>query len=197
MHASDRAAPRRDSGQDVARARDGDTEAFRALVERHSRYLFGVAHRLTGNAQDAQDVVQDTWLKVHRQLRRFEARSDFRTWLTRITVNCSIDHIRARRRREIAHDPADLERGPIAEASVESRPAPDRLVLGVEIQARVGQALGCLTSVERAAFTLRHVEGMSIEEISTALGLNASAAKHSIFRAVRKMRAALAPFVQA
>ncbi len=181
----------------VARARDGDTDAFRTLVERHSRYLFGVAHRLTGNADDAQDVVQETWLKVHRQLGRFESRSEVRTWLTRIAVNCSIDHIRARRHRETAHDPADLERGPIGEHSAESRPAPDRLMLAVEIQARLGQALGCLTSLERAAFTLRHVEGMSIEEVGAALGLKGSATKHSIFRAVRKMRAALAPFVQA
>jgi RNA polymerase sigma-70 factor (ECF subfamily) len=197
MHVSDPTVPRQGSGQDVARARDGDAEAFRALVERHSRYLFGVAHRLTGNAQDAQDVVQETWLKVHMQLRRFEARSDVRTWLTRIAVNCSIDHIRARRHRETAHDPADLEYGPIGKPQIESLPAPDRLLLGVEIQTRVSETLACLTTLERAAFTLRHVEGMSIEEISSALGLKTSATKHSIFRAVRKMRAALAPFVEA
>jgi RNA polymerase sigma-70 factor (ECF subfamily) len=197
MCESDPTAPRQDLGQVVARARDGDAEAFRALVERHSRYLYGVAHRLTGNAQDAQDVVQDTWLKVHRQLGRFEARADVRTWLTRITVNCSIDHIRARRHRETAHDPADLERGPMREQSIESQPTPDRLLLGVEIQVRVGEALEGLTSLERAAFTLRHIEGMSIDEISGALGLKTSAAKHSIFRAVRKMRTALAPFVEA
>lgn len=196
MQVSDPTVPRQGSGQDVARARDGDVEAFRALVERHSRYLFGVAYRLTGNAQDAQDVVQDTWLKVHVQLSRFEARADVRTWLTRITVNCSIDHIRARRHRETAHDPADLERGAVGSHSIES-PMADRLMLGVEIQTRVRETLACLTSLERAAFTLRHVEGMSIDEISGALGLKTSATKHSIFRAVRKMRGALAPFVEA
>src|SRR5688500_20314572 len=84
----------------VARARDGDRDAFHALVERHSRYIFSMAHRMTGNAQDAEDVVQDAWLKAHKQLSRFEARADFRTWLHRITVNCSIDLIRARRHRE-------------------------------------------------------------------------------------------------
>ena len=68
----------------VARARGGDTEAFRVLVERHSRYLFAVAHRLVGNIEDAQDVVQETWLKAHRQLANFESRADVRTWLTRI-----------------------------------------------------------------------------------------------------------------
>jgi RNA polymerase sigma-70 factor, ECF subfamily len=189
MHDSDPTA--------VARARDGDTEAFRSLVERHSRYLFGVAHRLTGNAQDAQDVVQDTWLKVHRQLSQFEARAEVRTWLTRIAVNCSIDHIRSRRHREDAHDPADLERGVIGQPPAEPQHSPDRLVLGVEIRERVTEALGCLTTLERAAFVLRHVEGMSIDEVGAQLGLKTSATKHSIFRAVRKMRTALAPFVEA
>ena len=61
----------------VARARDGDREAFRELVERHSRYIFGLAQRMTGSAQDAEDVVQETWLKAYRQLSRFESRSNF------------------------------------------------------------------------------------------------------------------------
>ena len=99
----------------VARARDGDRDAFRALVDRHSRYIYSLAHRMTGNAQDAEDVVQEAWLKAHKQLSRFEARADFRTWMHRITVNCSIDLIRARRHREDAHDPLDLEQGPLSE----------------------------------------------------------------------------------
>lgn len=181
----------------VARARDGDREAFRALVERHSRYIFGLAQRMTGSAQDAEDVVQETWLKAHKQLSRFEARADFRTWLHRICVNCSIDLIRARRHREDAHDPTDLEEGPLSERGSESQPAPDRLAASAQIQERVQEALTGLTSLERAAFTLRHVEGMSIDEVGVKLGLKTSATKHSIFRAVRKMRAALGPYVGA
>ena len=181
----------------VARARDGDREAFRALVERHSRYIFGLAQRMTGSAQDAEDVVQETWLKAHKQLGRFEARADFRTWLHRICVNCSIDLIRARRHREDAHDPADLEEGPLSERGSESQPMPDRLAASAQIQVRVQEALTRLTALERAAFTLRHVEGMSIEEVGVQLGLKTSATKHSIFRAVRKMREALGAYVGA
>jgi len=180
----------------VAKARDGDIEAFRSLVERHSRYLFTVVYRFTRNSEDAQDVVQDTWLKVHAQLKRFEARSDVRTWLTRVAVNCAIDHLRSARRRESAHDPVDLEQRSADAGTSATEPGPDRLVLAGEIEARVGQTMSCLTATERAAFTLRHVEGMSIDEIGTALGLKTSATKHCIFRAVRKMRAALAPFVE-
>jgi RNA polymerase sigma-70 factor (ECF subfamily) len=179
----------------VARAATGDIEAFRALVEKHSRYLYGVVFRLTRNAEDTQDVVQDTWLKVHAQLGRFENRSEVRTWLTRIAVNCAIDFLRSSKRREAAHDPLDLDERGADAAALTSRPAPDRLVLAGEIGSRVGETMSCLTSIERAAFMLRHVEGMSISEIGSELGLKTSATKHCIFRAVRKMRAALAPFV--
>ncbi len=179
----------------MAQAQHGDSEAFRSLVERHSRYLFSVAHRMTGSAADAEDVVQDAWLKAHRQLGGFEARADVRTWLHRITVNCAIDFIRARRHREDAHDPADLEQGPLSERGADGQVTPLRLAQSGEIRRRVGEALGRLTGLERAAFTLRHMEGMSIDEVGAALGLKASATKHSIFRAVRKMRQALEPLV--
>ena len=187
MHQGDRTV--------VAHAQHGDTEAFRSLVERHSRYLFSVAHRMTGSAADAEDVVQEAWLKAHRQLGGFEARADVRTWLHRITVNCAIDFIRARRHREDAHDPADLEQGPLSERGADGQVTPLRLAQSGEIRRRVGEALGHLTGLERAAFTLRHMEGMSIDEVGAALGLKASATKHSIFRAVRKMRQALEPLV--
>jgi len=187
MHQGDRTA--------VAHAQNGDSDAFRSLVEHHSRYLFSVANRLTGSAADAEDVVQEAWLKAHRQLGGFEARADVRTWLHRITVNCAIDFIRARRHREDAHDPADLEQGPLSERGADGQVTPLRLAQSGEIRQRVGEALGRLTGLERAAFTLRHMEGMSIDEVGAALGLKASATKHSIFRAVRKMRQALEPLV--
>jgi RNA polymerase sigma-70 factor (ECF subfamily) len=186
MHESDPAI--------VARARDGDVDAFRLLVEQHSRYLFGIVVRLVRNPEDAQDVVQNTWLKVHAQLGRFESRSEVRTWLTRIAVNCAIDHLRSSKRREAACDPADLEDHITESGAQMPEPGADRLVLAGEIGARVGETMSCLTAIERAAFMLRHVEGMSISEIGSELGLKTSATKHCIFRAVRKMRAALAPF---
>jgi len=188
MHQSDPTA--------VARARNGDIDAFRSLVEEHSAYLFGVVYRMTRNPEDARDVVQDTWLKAHTQLGRFEARADVRTWLTRIAINCAIDHLRKTGRRD-AVQAADLEQGPIAAQVRAPQPAPDRHVLAGEIHERVAQTMLRLTEIERAAFTLRHIEGMSIDEIGSVLGLKSNATKHSIFRAVRKMRAALAPFVEA
>jgi RNA polymerase sigma-70 factor (ECF subfamily) len=182
----------------VALARDGDSDAFRGLVERHSRAVYRLAHRMTGNPQDAEDVVQETFLKAYRQLGRFESRANFSTWLHRIAVNCSIDLIRSRKHQETGHDAADLDLLDSAAGNNDQRvdPSPERLMLSSEVQERVGRAMEGLTPMERAAFVLRHFEGQSIDEISRALGLKANAAKHSIFRAVRKMRLALEPFVE-
>jgi RNA polymerase sigma-70 factor (ECF subfamily) len=180
----------------VALARDGDSEAFRALVENHSRAVYRLAHRMTGNPSDAEDVVQETFLKAYKQLGRFESRANFGTWLHRIAVNCSIDLIRSRPKRESGHDTADLEligAPPATSKAVEA--SPERLMLSAEVQERVSGAMASLSQMERAAFVLRHFEGHSINEISRALGLKVNAAKHSVFRAVRKMRVALEPLV--
>jgi RNA polymerase sigma-70 factor (ECF subfamily) len=181
----------------VALARDGDSEAFRALVERHSRAVYRLAHRMTGSVQDAEDVVQDTFLKAYRQLSRFESRANFSTWLHRIAVNCSIDLIRSRPHREAGHDPSDLDQfGADADAGLR-QVSPERLMLSSEVQDRVNAAMATLSRMERAAFVLRHFEGRSIDEISRALGLKTNATKHSVFRAVRKMRTALEPLLSA
>jgi RNA polymerase sigma-70 factor, ECF subfamily len=180
----------------VALARDGDSEAFRALVERHGRAVYRLAYRMTGSAQDAEDVVQETFLKAYKQLSRFESRANFGTWLHRIAVNCSIDLIRSRPHRETGHDDADLEHfGAGAESTAAAGTSPERLMMSTEVQQRMADAMANLSRMERAAFILRHFEGRSIEEISQSLGLKTNAAKHSIFRAVRKMRIALEPFV--
>lgn len=180
----------------VALARGGDSEAFRALVEHHGRAVYRIAHRMTGNATDAEDVVQETFLKAYRQLDRFESRANFGTWLHRIAVNCSIDLIRSRSHREAGHDTSDLEHlGALSEVHEAAQRTPERLMLSTEVQQRVTAAMTSLSRMERAAFVLRHFEGQSIEEISRALGLKTNAAKHSIFRAVKKMRQALEPLV--
>src|SRR4051794_11483983 len=145
----------------VALARDGDTQAFQSLVERHSRAVYRLAHRMTGTSQDAEDVVQETFLKAYRQLGRFESRANFATWLHRIAVNCAIDLIRSRAYRESGRDAVDLEYG--SEEQMETKQAsPERLMLSAEVQARVGAAMDALSQMERAAFVLRHFEGHSI-----------------------------------
>ena len=178
----------------VAKARSGDTDAFRALVERHSRTLFRLAFRMTGNAEDAEDVVQESFLRAYRQLARFDERASFGTWMYRIAANCSLDLVRVRKRRNyvpVAEDDAD---GRVLELPSPA-PSPERAALSGEVRQRLAAAMNELSETERAAFVLRHFEGLRVEEISQVLECQPGAAKHSVFRAVQKLRRALEPIV--
>jgi RNA polymerase sigma-70 factor (ECF subfamily) len=182
----------------VARVRAGDGDAYRVLVDRHSRSVFRLAYRMTGNEQDSEDVVQETFLRAYKQLHRWEARSSFGTWLYRIAANYSLDLMRRRKRHgEVTMNDSgpDDDALEMAQALPSTDAGPERLLFSNRVQACVTGALNELSQQERTAFVLRHFEGQSIEEISVALGLSGNAAKHSIFRAVQKLRRALEPLV--
>ena len=179
----------------VTKARTGDTDAFRVLVERHSRPLFRLAFRMTGNQQDAEDVVQDSFLRAYKQLARFDERASFGTWLYRIAVNCSLDLVRSRKRRNELAAPADSGVDDPTLALPSHEPGPDRIAMSGEVRDRVAEAMTGLSASERTAFVLRHFEGMCIDDVSRVLGCQPGAAKHSVFRAVRKLRRALEPLV--
>jgi RNA polymerase sigma-70 factor (ECF subfamily) len=183
-----------DDAAAVAQAKGGDEEAFRVLVERHGRAVYRLAYRMTGKAEDAEDVVQETLIRAYRQLSRFEARANFSTWLYRIGFNCAVDYLRARPHREApeTHETLDARSAPTG-----ATPSMDDMVYAGEIGERVQEALRDLSPQERAAFLMRHYHGCSIEEICSSLGLKTNAAKHSIFRAVKKMRVALRPLMDA
>jgi RNA polymerase sigma-70 factor (ECF subfamily) len=178
----------------VSRARSGDADAFRLLVERHSQPIFRVAYRMTGNEHDADDVVQETFLRAYRQLVRFEERANFGTWLHRIAVNCALDLLRVRGRldRHYGGDPEDAE----MTGAASTDPQQERLLISAEVRQQVAAAMELLSGNERIAFVLRHFEGMPVEEISKILGVQVNAAKHTIFRAVRKLRQSLEPFMR-
>jgi RNA polymerase sigma-70 factor (ECF subfamily) len=139
---------------------------------------------MTGNETDAEDMVQETLLRAWRQIRRFDGRASFSTWLHRICANCAIDFLRSRNRwRTDDSDPF--------QNLASTTPSPERVASSSQTAAMLEPALAALSDVERTAFVLRHYEGLSIEEIAGALGVQSGAARHSIFRAVRKLRVAL------
>lgn len=176
----------------IARVKAGDSDAFRGLVERHSRSVFKLAYRMTGNEHDAEDVVQETFLRAYQQLNRYESRASFGTWLYRIAANYSLDLIRSRkhhRDRQVAGE----EKEDVMAQIPATAPGPDRVLFSGQIQEKLESTLAELSQRERTAFVLRHYEGLSIEEIGGMLGIGASATKHSIFRAVQKIRKALEP----
>jgi len=176
-----------------------DPEAFRNVVETYGQRLFRLAYRMTTSTQDAEDLVQETFLRAYKSRHRFEARANLATWLYRICVNASLDHIR-RRSQAAGHgaaQPIDESEDGIAEERLAGpAPTPERLLLSREVREQIAGAMAALSPVERAAFELRHCEQLSIQEISAALGLRQGAAKNTIFRGVRKLRRALAPLVE-
>jgi len=196
---TERLTPRMEAedAPDVERAKAGDEDAFGRLVERHSRVVFRLAYRMLGNEHDAEDAVQEAFLKAYRALPEFESRARFSSWLHRITVNCAYDVLRRRARH--AEDPLEApmdEDAPRAELPAEE-PLPDRMVFGQQVQKKMRVALARLSDLERTVFLLRHHEGQALREIGDALGLDTGATKHALFRAVRKVREVMAPVVAA
>ena len=170
----------------------GDKEAYGALVVRYSGRLFRVAFRITGHEADAEDVVQDAWLRGYRKLESFEYRSDFGTWIYRIAVRCALDKISASKVDESTRiaETTDREQDGLQIADQEADP--ERLLLSGEIRAMQEMAMHGLSPIERTAFVLRHLEDRTTEEIATAMGIPPNAAKQSVFRAVQKLRRRLA-----
>ena len=169
----------------VKRARDGDETAFRTLVETHSRDVFRLAYRITRNEEDAEDTVQETFIRAYQKLDGFEARANFGTWLYRITANTAIDLLRRKKRHESGRAPIDA-----IEPGVSGRQ--ESLVFGHQVRERVDAALVGLSDLERTAFVLRHCEELSLAEISSTLDITVSATKQAVFRAVKKLRSELA-----
>ncbi len=179
----------------IARAQAGEEEAFRMLVEQHSRNVFNVAYRIVGNSADAEEAVQETFLKVFKRLGSFEERARFTTWLYRVAANAAMDVVRRRQRHATREAVLEDQEGQLLPFAAEA-PGPEREAEGGEISDHISAAMDRLTPGERAAFTLRHLQGLSIREIGEALDMQSNAVKNSIFRAVQKMRRELAPFAR-
>ena len=183
----------------VERTMAGDRDAFRVLVERHSHNVFRLAYRMTGNRQDAEEVVQEAFLRAYQKLGQFAARANFGTWVYRIAANYAIDRMRQRKKEEARKvAPAVHEQGtendPVTLVR-DAAPTPERLAHNIELRKHMEIALAALSHSERTAFVMRHWEGCAIEEIAEVLKSSSGAAKNTVFRAVQKLRLALQPFV--
>jgi len=179
----------------IRRARSGDAEAFRGIVEAYSRPLWRAAFRILGDAAAAEDAVQDAFLRAWRSLDRFDERAELSTWLYRIAINAAIDLRRERNRREAAAGPLPEDFN--GQVTVRSD-APDALrqAFWRQMVDRAQAAIAELPEAERTAILLRHFEGQSIAEIAGVLGGGENSAKQAVFRAVRKLRAVLVPLME-
>ena len=172
----------------------GDKDAYGALVVRHSQSVFRVAFRITGNEADAEEVVQEAFLRGYQRLESFESRSEFGTWIYRITVTCALNMMN-KRKIEATHQIAEgADPGQRQVQIADSAAGPERLLMSREIESMHKAAMQSLTATEQTAFVLRHMEDQSTEEIASVLHIAPNAAKQAVFRAVQKLRRGLAPF---
>ena len=172
----------------VAAAQTGDRHAFEALVRATSPDTYTLAYRLCGNEEDASDVVQDTYLRAYRSIRRFRGDAQFTTWLYRITANCASDQIRRRARHR--HDDL-VDETPLIDDRAEIDPAARSG--NTELRDRLKVALDALPPKLRAVVVLRDIYDLPHEAIATELGISESAAKVRLHRARRKLREDLYP----
>jgi RNA polymerase sigma-70 factor (ECF subfamily) len=164
-------------------------------VEAYSRPLWRAAFRILGNAEAAEDAVQDAFLRAWRALDRFDERAELSTWLYRIAINAAIDLKRERRRREPMSAVLQEDfRGQVAVTSTD--PDPHRHALGRQLVDRAQEAISEMPEAERTAILLRHFEGRSIAEIASVLRCGENTAKQAVFRAVHKLRAVLGPLME-
>jgi RNA polymerase sigma-70 factor, ECF subfamily len=173
----------------------GDRDAYRVLMERHFHAVTRVAFRITGDEADAEEAAQEAFLRAYNKLPSFRQDSAFSTWVMRIAMNTSLNLVERRKRDlsyrapRIADDPVDGETVRIAD----SKHGPEDALLTREAVSMREAAMAQLTPMERTAFTLRHMEEVSMTEIATALNITVNSAKQAVFRAVSKLRRSLAP----
>jgi RNA polymerase sigma-70 factor (ECF subfamily) len=174
----------------VRRVLDGDRDAFRVIVGLHSRSIFKLAFRIMGNESDADDVVQETFLRAYTKLGDFQWQASLRTWLCRIASNYCMD-LHAKRKQEATIAVSDEGFDAVVLDHFSAPPDPERLAMSREAGRTVETAMADLTAKERAAFVMRHMHGCSIRDIGESLKLTDGSVKQHIFRAVRKVRAAV------
>ena len=163
----------------VRRVLDGDTAAFTMLVDRHAAACTRFAMRMLGNREDAEDALQDSFLRAYRSLARYEERQAFRTWLFQILVNrCRTAAVRRQRRQRMFL----VDDNAVASASV--RPAAE----STELRAELRRAIDALDPDQREAFLLKHVELLSYDEMAEATGVGVSALKMRVKRACDRMQ---------
>jgi len=184
----------------VERARGGDHGAFRVLFDKYHKRAFSVAYGVLKNRQDALDVVQEGFVKVHKHLGSFEGTSSFYTWLYRIVMNLAIDSLRRRKTsRPVEYDDAIRRDGEgVAEDVILARMLdanPRKAAIRRELVAKIDAALAELPDYHREVILLREIDGMSYEEMAEVLEVPKGTIMSRLFHARKKMQAALAEYV--
>lgn len=179
----------------VTRAQKGETSAFEELVFRYDRKVLSIAHSFTNDADDAQDIYQEVFLRIFQALPDFRFKSQFSTWLHRITVNVCLSHKKrtaeSSRTRINGVNERNLKEPHSGSASVARSISPDQYAQNGEIRRYVEQAIESLSPQEKLVFTLKHYEGYKLREIASMMECGEGTVKRYLFSAVGKLRGRL------
>ena len=167
----------------IRNAKQGDTEAFRVLVEMHQNYAFQLAYRFLRCEADARDAVQDAFIRVWKHLPRFNQRRKFTTWLYRIVVNIALDHIRKKKRR------SEVLSNQVAE--IQGDNDPEAACIQQETIECIQKAVEKLPKKQRQVFILRDLQELSIQETAQVLHCTEQAVKSHLYYARKKIRETL------
>jgi RNA polymerase sigma-70 factor (ECF subfamily) len=186
-----RSAEKRDRlGVLIERAQAGDKNALENIFSNHSPALYQTALRLVGTPEEAEDVLQEGMLSAFRNLRRFEGRSQFSTWLTRIVINAALMRLRSRKSRptvSLDERLAEDDDMTFADQFPDAAPNPEQVVARRELEDLLRRNLASLSPVLRSAFILREMEGLSTEEAAESLGVSEGTLKARLHRAKRQL----------
>lgn len=182
----------------VQQARGGDIRSFSALVEIHQERAVHIAYSFLGNFEDARDIAQEAFVKAYQSLENFKAESKFYTWFYRILVNACKDFLRKKKVRHhlsfwLRQDKED-EEDPLENITDHAKDASEELA-NRELGNEIFLALDRLPPQQRSTFSLRYLDGMSLEEISENMGLSMGAVKANLWQAGQKMQKNLSSFL--
>ena len=182
----------------VQAAKGGDVAAFEELVRRYDRNVFRIAQHITQNREDAEDVVQDAFLKAYQNLEQFQGQSKFYTWLVRIAVNEALMRLRRRRPERMVSLDEDVktEDDSVPREVADWAPNPEQLYNQSELKEILTRTIQGLPPSFRTVFVLRDVEGLSTEEAAEALDLSIPAVKSRLLRARLQLRERLSRYFQ-
>jgi RNA polymerase sigma-70 factor, ECF subfamily len=180
----------------VRAAKNGDISAFEELVKRYDRNVFRIAQHITQNREDAEDVVQDAFLKAYGNLNQFQEQSKFYTWLVRIAVNEALMKLRRRRPERTVSLDEDVktEEDSIPREVADWSPNPEQQYSQAELKQILSKTINGLPPSFRTVFVLRDVEGLSTEETADALNLSIPAVKSRLLRARLQLRERLTKY---
>ena len=174
----------------IARAKAGDMQAFEALILQHEKIVYNVALRMMNHSEDAKDISQEVFLKAYKNIKNFDERAMFSTWLYRITTNTCIDELRKRKGKQSysLEEELENEEGSMQRQIADEGETPEESLLRVERKDELKKALAQISEEHRIAVILRDIRGLSYEEIAEIMDLPMGTVKSRISRARNQLK---------